>query len=1398
MYLFKLIFLLIFLVANVSSYSIFLLNGGGTIKYAPFNDGCHYQLYLNVRDYSDDGMPNLSSDAPVITKCMEMGNKNGYCRVKVSDEGFAVGFGIINITLASETVFQIPYQCLELDVNKINITLVGGEFYRTSNVAEYEGIVRVDGLDKNSEKHDIIKEVKCFGFDCYLEYLLIGSNYFKLKFKNFYSIESFTAPFHIEIKYLNSNDDEWTLYTISDHMFKSKVENITDFESYPISFEEAYVGGLNLGSSFTFKSINLPFESVYEIVTEGSSSPIALFPIYGTMNSTIYIYHFSSYGGFSLQFFYQNEHNRDEYGSYFFSYYDEIQLNNVFLDTPFNSDRNEQIYTHNFLVNGSYNFKSIEYTLTTREFGNVKIINSPYGFLSGNNTRFYLSSSIINPSFYSELSIESKYAMLSEGSADIETKLNKVEIVKLGGPNFILRVDVSNENGIKYFKAMEDPNRGGGSIICGIECLVKGDIYNGTFEIIVDKSILISQQYFSIFDQSSQYFDMPFNIISNQSYLSVELFEKINELSYELESINVTNTVVANRVYFNFSENVPTDLPITFITQKKSLLQNNLKSFPVVWNSEIKLFQSDFYVDANIYHGELIYGFLYNNYIIDHSTLPKSYQLNVTSENMDNYGPIFKSLERGYNFISSQDTDGRLLGWNIEIEDLHNGFEYGLITVRGLIDSSLYEIEFTASDLISGDSFNGMYQVGFIIYPPCLSQSYVITDVFLNDTMGHYSRYSNDRIPDEFDSFNPFIKYLDNTEIYTIESICESEPNFDITPPELKNLTISPQSIDVGSTDRKITITFVTSDLESYIVPNSYPIVYLSSVGLDILECKSKLVDPTIFPIDMNFEYICEIDLPIGFGYPYGIIVSIYGIINRYNYFRGYSSQELAQLGFPYTITTNYTNIIPLITGNSKMNSNGGDLWIYGRCFDQVDSVNVVYSKIQTPPPQLPPNNKPEEIVKIYSSAILISNIKYTTESYTIQLKKSQGNISSNQYTIKPWIAIPTIRRPVTEPPTPTPTTTPVTEPPTPTPTPTTTPVTKPPTKEPILPTNPPQQCKNNCGGPNKGKCTTNGCACISPYIGLDCSSIVITVPQPKPNSTEPKTSIDIPSNDNDAETSLISFKSIISLVAIREITLNDSVFKTHRFENWISTEINEKTQLYTTTIGGGQGDDINKKTTVNVTIQWFDKESNVSFAGRTFKMNPSSVKYTIELSKYNFNSALNRIQLVMSAQLESTSNDDSICSVNQFGDTSTGDDSNYLKIQVDEHSLYGRLLKRGIIDNREVSISNSILDNEMNAIKTPTKSQSFIGIDIPYYSVSSIIDPDFSVLLDTSSVSDSNESKCKSKPGGLSSAQLAGIIIGSVGFAAVIGISVTYHFVRTKQKKTFEKSIQMKTHKVA
>lgn len=110
MYLIKLLFLLIFLFGNASSYSISLLNVIGTTIYAS-NYGCRFLIYLHVSDYSDEGTQNLTASAPFSIECQEVGNKNSYCLIEEINTIYQ-GSGTINITDEAETVFQIPYKCL--------------------------------------------------------------------------------------------------------------------------------------------------------------------------------------------------------------------------------------------------------------------------------------------------------------------------------------------------------------------------------------------------------------------------------------------------------------------------------------------------------------------------------------------------------------------------------------------------------------------------------------------------------------------------------------------------------------------------------------------------------------------------------------------------------------------------------------------------------------------------------------------------------------------------------------------------------------------------------------------------------------------------------------------------------------------------------------------------------------------------------------------------------------------------------------------------------------------------------------------------------------------------------------------------------------------------------------
>ncbi|KAM9992924.1 hypothetical protein ACTFIY_010361 [Dictyostelium cf. discoideum] len=351
------------------------------------------------------------------------------------------------------------------------------------------------------------------------------------------------------------------------------------------------------------------------------------------------------------------------------------------------------------------------------------------------------------------------------------------------------------------------------------------------------------------------------------------------------------------------------------------------------------------------------------------------------------------------------------------------------------------------------------------------------------------------------------------------------------------------------------------------------------------------------------------------------------------------------------------------------------------------------------------------------------------------------------------------------------------------------------------------------CGGISQGICTNNGCVCKSPWVGIDCSSKIIIIPQPSKNDSNPMIEFEI----NNEETNKYNnnnntlFKSIISIVKLRELDFNSKEINSFNFSKWEFKEIDNTTYKYKSNIPSNNAD--NSITDVTITLQWFEKETNISFANSDIKMNPSTIKYTIEISKYNFKNKLNRLQLIISAMMimnkrSDDDDDNNICSNKEFGETIKEENSNYIKIQIYDHSIYGRFIKRAIVDTtRVITLENSMLDsltlsdiNIGGGSKSDNVSyrEAFIGITIPYFQNQIIIDPDFSMLLDTKEISSSSYSICSNNDeSGMSASKIAAIIICSVLLVVVIVVGSTYIWFKKRSDNNLMKTIQMKINKV-
>ncbi|EFA76106.1 hypothetical protein PPL_10685 [Heterostelium album PN500] len=286
--------------------------------------------------------------------------------------------------------------------------------------------------------------------------------------------------------------------------------------------------------------------------------------------------------------------------------------------------------------------------------------------------------------------------------------------------------------------------------------------------------------------------------------------------------------------------------------------------------------------------------------------------------------------------------------------------------------------------------------------------------------------------------------------------------------------------------------------------------------------------------------------------------------------------------------------------------------------------------------------------------------------------------------------------------------------------------------------------CPNQCN--SNGNCTVNGCVCFKGFTGPGCKDKIIYVDH-NVNKTKPDTTIGAKEID-----------AILSIVALRELDSNGGLITEYPFNTWAFDNQTENIYIYKTNASS---------TNITVTVQWFEDASNFSFGGQVIPIGSNTIKYSIEMTNYSFRDKLSTLQLVMSATMSSSESDP--CSQNQVGKSTDSTSIQWIKLTVNNRSLYGRFIKTGYIDGRSEVLSNHLLDSNYRVIEsTDGKStssntaQTYIGLNIPQYETSIFLDPDFSVL-----VSD-DKPQCKS---GLSVGQIAGIVVGAAVFVVIVAI---------------------------
>ncbi|EGC37080.1 hypothetical protein DICPUDRAFT_30800 [Dictyostelium purpureum] len=196
---------------------------------------------------------------------------------------------------------------------------------------------------------------------------------------------------------------------------------------------------------------------------------------------------------------------------------------------------------------------------------------------------------------------------------------------------------------------------------------------------------------------------------------------------------------------------------------------------------------------------------------------------------------------------------------------------------------------------------------------------------------------------------------------------------------------------------------------------------------------------------------------------------------------------------------------------------------------------------------------------------------------------------------------------------------------------------------------------------------------------------------------------------------------SNISVIELREIDIMGQVIKIHVFNQWnFSINSNTSELIYDTIIVNN-----NYETLVQVKLKWFDQQQEVSFANEKYRIDPATMKFSMKMSEYRFDNRFNTLELILFSSIMSVRNQSLTCSRAQFGNTT--DNCNFMKLQVDNHSLYGKFIRKSIVDNHILEVINS----GINTTTSENTTQSFVSIKLPHYLDYLEIDPTFSILLD-------------------------------------------------------------------
>ncbi|KYQ93621.1 hypothetical protein DLAC_05003 [Tieghemostelium lacteum] len=292
--------------------------------------------------------------------------------------------------------------------------------------------------------------------------------------------------------------------------------------------------------------------------------------------------------------------------------------------------------------------------------------------------------------------------------------------------------------------------------------------------------------------------------------------------------------------------------------------------------------------------------------------------------------------------------------------------------------------------------------------------------------------------------------------------------------------------------------------------------------------------------------------------------------------------------------------------------------------------------------------------------------------------------------------------------------------------------------------------CKGTpeCGGSDHGLCKSGKCECILPWAGEMCDSVRGPIPDPEPNPTQP--SINSTTDDQ--------VQLHISIVSIRELDYNGNEIRNVPLGNWTlkqSKTDQKQTYFYQTSLFDGNSE-------VKVTIDYFYKDTVVSFANQNSTKLAGSIKCSANITTWPFTLKTNQLQILFASSIKDQNESSESCSYKSI-EYNQQDGVENVFIQINDKTFSIKFSELSVVDGVVRVIKNQVVPNTIQ--DTNTETSSLIGVNTPYHNYYAVLDPDFNLLVSYVSPDEKEGSICSSNSkyaSGLTKAQLAGIIAAS------------------------------------